>query len=284
MRRPHMSKSEQTDLAGQVAIVTGSGRGIGRAIAQALARTGAEVAVVARTEEQLTETVRLIREAKGQAVAFRADVTDQEAVECMVADVEKQLGPIDLLVSNAGHGGEVGSMWEVDPAEWWRCIDVNLRGPFLCARAVLPGMIARRRGRIVTTASHTGLVLWPGSGAYAISKTAVIRFSEQLAAETKEHSIPVFAIHPGGVETELTASQFKSDAARKWFPGIYEYVAQGGSGQPPELAANLVLFLASGKADALSGCYISVDDDVAEMARRAEEVRQAELYTLRLRT
>jgi len=278
------SVSERIDLTGQVAIVTGGGRGIGRAMAQALAGAGARVAVVARTEEQLAGTVRLISDAKGQAMAFRADVTDQEAVECMVADVEKQLGPIDLLVNNAGHGGEVGAMWEVDPDAWWRCVDVNLRGPFLCARAVLPGMIARRRGRIVNTASHTGLILWPGSGAYGISKTAVIRFSEHLAAETQEHGIRVFAIHPGGVKTAMTASQFKSDAARKWFPEIYAYVATDPEGQPPELAGDLVLFLASAKADALSGCFISVDDDVAEMVRRADEIQQGELHALRLRT
>jgi NAD(P)-dependent dehydrogenase (short-subunit alcohol dehydrogenase family) len=175
-------------------------------------------------------------------------------------------------------------MWEVDPDEWWRCLDVNLRGPFLCARAVLPGMIARHRGRIVTTASHTGTVLWPGSGAYAISKTAVIRFSEALAAETQEHGIRVFAIHPGGVKTALTASQFRADAAKKWFPEIYEHVAQDAAGQPPELAADLALLLASGKADTLSGCYISVHDNLAEMVQRADEIRRDDLYTLRLRT
>ena len=278
------SVSERIDLTGQVTIVTGGGRGIGRAIALALAGAGARVAVVARTEEQLAETVRLLRDAKGQAMAFQADVTDQEAAERMVADVEKQLGPIDLLVNNAGNGGELGAMWEVDPDEWWRCMNVNLRGPFLCSRAVIPSMITRRRGRIVTTASHTGLGVWPGSGAYATSKTAIIRLCETLAAETREHGLSVFAIHPGGVKTAMTASQFKSEAARKWFPEIYEYVANDGSGQPPELAGDLVLFLASGKADALSGCYISVDDDVAEMVRRADQIQHGELHTLRLRT
>jgi NAD(P)-dependent dehydrogenase (short-subunit alcohol dehydrogenase family) len=201
-----------------------------------------------------------------------------------VADVEQQLGPVDLLVNNAGHGGQIGPFWEVDPVDWWRCMDVNLRGPFLCARAVVPGMIARQRGRIVTTASHTGLGLWPCLSAYAISKTAVIRLCENLAAEAKEYGISVFAIHPGGVKTALTAAQFRCDAARQWFPEIYDYVAQGGTGQPPERAADLVLLLASGKADALSGCFISIDDDVADLARRAEEIQRDELYTLRLRT
>lgn len=162
-------------------------------------------------------------------------------------------------------------------------MDVNLRGPFLCARAVIPGMIARRRGRIINTASHTGLGLWPHLSAYTISKAAAIRLSEVLAAETKEHGISVFAIHPGGVKSALTAAQFLTDGARKWYPEIYDYCSKGGAGQPPQLAAQLVVFLASGKADTLSGCFVSVDDDVAEMVSRAEEIQSDELYRLRLR-
>ena len=276
--------NEQIDLTGQVAIVTGGGRGIGRAMALALAKAGAAVAVVARSRDQLAETVGLIEDAGGRAIAVAADVTDRQAVEQMVRELEGQLGPVDLLVNNAGHPGEVGATWEVDPDEWWRCIDVNLRGPFLCARAIVPGMIARRRGRIVTTASHTGLGLWPGMSAYAISKAAVIRLCETLAAETKEHGIRVFAIHPGGVETALTASQFTSEGARTWFPKLYDYVSRGGGGQPPQHAADLVVLLASGRADALSGCFINVREDVNEMVQRAEEIREGELYTLRLRT
>jgi NAD(P)-dependent dehydrogenase (short-subunit alcohol dehydrogenase family) len=272
------------DLSGQVAIVTGGGRGIGRAIVLALARAGAAVAVVARTETEINETTALVHEAGGQAIALQVDVTDQQAVERAVAETDQQLGPVDLLVSNAGHPGEVGATWKVDPDEWWRCIDVNLRGPYLCARAIVPGMIARGGGRIVTTASHTGLGLWPGMSAYAISKAAVIRLCETLAAEVAEHSIRVFAIHPGSVETALTASQFTSEGARTWFPKLYDYVSRGGGGQPPEHAADLVVFLASGRADALSGCFVNVRKDVNEMVQRADEIRQGELYTLRLRT
>lgn len=192
-------------------------------------------------------------------------MTDARAVEQIVAQLAQQLG-------------------EVDPDVWWRCMDVNLRGPYLCSRAVLPGMIARGSGRIITTASHTGVGPWPGSGAYAISKTAVIRLCETMAAEVKDHGISVFSIHPGGVATAMTASQFGSEAARIWFPRIYKYVTQGVTGQPPELAGELVVFLASGKADALSGCFISVDDDVTEMVSRAEEIQANELHRLRLRT
>jgi NAD(P)-dependent dehydrogenase (short-subunit alcohol dehydrogenase family) len=276
--------NQQIDLTGQVAIVTGGGRGIGRAIALALAKAGAKVAVAARSADQLTETVVLIEQAGGCGMAVPTDVTDLQAVERMVIEVERHLGPVDLLVNNAGHPGQIGPFWEADPEAWWQCMDVNLRGPYLCSRVVVQSMMTRHHGRIVNTASHTGTLKWPHSSAYAVSKCAVIRFSENIAAETKEHGISVFAIHPGGVQTAMTETQFLSEAARKWFPKIYDYCSKGGAGQPPERAANLVVFLASGRADALSGCYIGINYDLEDLVRRAEEIQRDELYTLHLRT
>jgi NAD(P)-dependent dehydrogenase (short-subunit alcohol dehydrogenase family) len=239
-----------------------------------LAKAGAAVAVVARSEDQLTETVALIEDEGGRALALPADVTDQQSVERAVAETERQLGPVDLLVNNAGHGGQVGPVWEVEPDEWWRCVEVNLRGPFLCARAVLPGMIARRRGRIIITSSLAGTGPWPYMSAYAIGKAAVTRLTENLAAETRAHGICVLALNPGSVRTAMWEPLFLSDEAEKYLPNMYKYVSQGVSGATPERAAQLVLFLASGQADVLSGCLISVDDDLAEMVRRAKEIEQ----------
>jgi len=274
--------NEHIDLAGQVAIVTGGGRGIGRAMALALAQAGAAVAVVARTADQLSETVALIEGAGGRAVACPADVTDRAGIERAVARVEGQLGPVDLLVNNAGAGGPPGPLWESDPGAWWRCIEVNLRGPFLCSRAVLPGMVARRCGRIITTASGAGLGPWPYAAAYAIAKCAAIRFSENLAAETAQHGIRVFSISPGFVRTAMTEAGAESPDWEKWLDGFFRKALAAGHDVPPEQAANLVVFLASGRADALSGCYIDVGDDVAEMVRRAQEIQKDELHTLRL--
>ena len=275
------------DLAGQVAIVTGGGRGIGRAMAQALANAGAAVAIVARSPEQLAETVALIEEAGGYAIAVTADVTNQQAVEKMANEVEQQLGPVNLLANNAGLLGPVGPTWEVDSGKWWRCMDVNLRGPFLCSRAVLPGMVARHSGRIITTASGAGTEPWPFGAAYAIAKGAAISFSENLAAETKEHGISVFSIHPGFVRTAMTEGAAASPDDEKWCDGMFR--TSLAEGYPlecvlPERAAKLVTFLASGRADALSGRYVSVDDDVAEMISRAYEIQEGGLYALRLRT
>ena len=272
-----------TDLSGQVAIVTGGGRGIGRAIALALAKARAAVAVVARTEGQLTETVALIERKGGQAVAFPADVTDRQAVEWMVGQVEQQMGPVDLLVNNAGAGAKASPLWEVDPDEWRRCIDVNLHGPFLCTRVVVPGMIARTHGRIITTASSGGLTPFPYLSAYAVSKCAVIRFTESLAAELKQHGVNVFAFHPGLVRTAMTEVALESPEEEKWLGGKFRKALSEGRDIPPERAAELAVFLASGKADGLSGCFLSVHYDVTEMVARAQEIKNDELYTLRLR-
>jgi NAD(P)-dependent dehydrogenase (short-subunit alcohol dehydrogenase family) len=228
--------------------------------------------------------VALVKEAGGRAIPITTDVTDQQATEQMVTEVEQSLGPVDLLVNNAGSPGPLGPLWEVDPDEWWRCVDVNLRGPFLCSRAVLPGMVARRRGRIVTTASGAGLAPMPYASAYVIAKSAAIRFGENLAAETEEHGVSAFSIGPGFVRTAMAEALAMSPEAEKWLGGWARKSLAAGHDVPPERAADLVVLLASGQADALSGCYISVGYDPAEMVRRAEEIQQGELYTLRLRT
>ena len=244
-------------------LVTGGGRGIGRRIALELADAGARVAVAARTREQVDETAR---EIGGRAI--EADVSDRDAVEAMVAEVERELGPIDLLVANAGIAIREDKPWELDPREWWHVFEVNVLGVYLCCRAVLPGMIERGRGRIVITGS--GAAYLPGSRetAYSASKAAVWRFGETLAAKTGDHGIPVFVISPGLVKTDMTEPVFGDDAP--W--------------TPPELAPQLVRVLASGRADALAGRYIHAEhDDVEELIRRADEIREQDLNAIRLR-
>jgi NAD(P)-dependent dehydrogenase (short-subunit alcohol dehydrogenase family) len=191
---------------------------------------------------------------------------------------------VDLLVNNAGVAGPTGPVWENDPDRWWHCIDVNLRGPFLCCRAVLPGLIARGYGRIVTVASGMGLGTTAYGSAYVVSKAAVIRLCENLALEAREHGISVFAIGPGGVRTAMWEAVAADPGDERWLGGQFRRLIEEKRGGPPERAAHLVVLLASGQADALSGCFISVSDDVAEMVSRAEEIQQDGLYTLRLRT
>jgi NAD(P)-dependent dehydrogenase (short-subunit alcohol dehydrogenase family) len=270
------------DLSGQVAIVTGGGRGLGRGMAQALAAAKAKVAIVARSEAQLAETVDLIQEAGGRVLAIPMDITDRIAVEKMVQTVQQELGAVDILVNNAGVVGVPGPIWEADPDDWRHTLDVNLYGAFLCATTVLKTMVERKRGRIINVASGAALNPFPYASAYCISKVALLRLTECIAADGKEHGIIAFAIDPGSVRTAMTEYLMESEEGRIYIPWYREYILAGHD-VPAELSANLVTLLASGKADSLSGRFISTSYDLDQLIHHAQRVEQEDLYTLRLR-
>lgn len=264
-----------------VAVVTGGGRGLGRAFAQALAAAGYVVAVVARSEAELAETVALIEGPGGKASAFPADVTDGTAVDRAFTAIESSLGPIDLLVNNAGVIGPLGPFAESDVGAWWRALDVNLHGQVLCAHRALPGMIARRRGRIVNIASGGGATMLPYFSAYVTSKTALIRISECLAFEVKDHGIAVFAMGPGTVRTAMSEYSLNSPEGRTWLPWFRDIFDEGRD-LPPERPASLLLALASGKADVLSGRYVYPQDDLDRLIEEAREIDARKLYSLQV--
>ncbi len=249
------------ELEGQVALVTGGGRGIGARVARELADAGMRVAVSARTRDQLEETAGEIG-----GLAIVADVSRREDVERMVEEVERELAPIDLLVANAGI--DRGRNWDADPDDWWSTFEVNVLGVYLCCRAVLPGMIERGRGRIVITGSGASYLPGATSTAYSASKAAVGRFGETLARQLEPHGIPVFVISPGLVRTDMTEPNFPDNAP--W--------------TPPELAPRLVRGLASGRADRLAGRYIHAEhDDLDDLITRADEIVEQDLNSIRLR-
>lgn len=269
------------DLRGRTAVVTGGGRGLGRAFAQALAGAGAPVAVVARSAEELAETVALVAGAGGQARAFPADVTDTDAVDATFAAVEQSLGPIDLLVNNAGALGPLGPFAQTPVDQWWRTMEINLRAQLLCAHQVLPGMIARRRGRIINIASGGGATMFPYFSAYVTSKTALIRFAECLAFEVGQHGIAIFAMGPGTVRTRMSENSLNSPEGRAWLPWFRDIFDQGRD-LPPERPAALLLALASGKADRLSGRFVQPSDDLDRLIQDAETIERDRLYTLQV--
>ncbi|HLZ71518.1 MAG TPA: SDR family oxidoreductase [Dehalococcoidia bacterium] len=271
------------ELTGQVAIVTGGGRGIGRAIALALAAAGAAVTVTARSADQLGETAAAITAAGGRALVLPADVTDRQAVEGVVSETEQQLGPVTLLVNNAGIITPFGPVWEVDPEAWRRCMDTNVYGTFLCSRAVLPGMIARREGRIVNLAgSDPAQKAVPMATCYDGSKAVILRLSEGLAAETREYGVSVFSLMPGGVHTAMVDELVRSPWMLKLNPAVGDFDRYWRT--PPERAAALCVLIASGRADALSGRFLSVHDDLEELVRNSEEICKEDRYVLRLKT
>lgn len=269
------------DLSGQVGVVTGAARGLGRAFALGLAQAGMSVTLIDRSESELNETLQMLQSSGGKGIAIAADVSDPDRVKTWVQTTEQKLGAIDLLVNNAAIAGPAGPTWEADPEAWWQCQEVNMRGVFLGCHAVLPGMIARKKGRIINVASASGTISVPYLSAYVTSKAAVIRFTETLAFEVRPHGVSVFAIHPGAVKTPMN-EELLATAGPQWLPWL-EHVFQQGQDQTTEPGTNMVLFLASGKADSLSGRFFIVPDDPSELVSRADEIRQRDLYTLRLR-
>jgi NAD(P)-dependent dehydrogenase (short-subunit alcohol dehydrogenase family) len=269
-------------LTGQVGIVTGGGRGIGQTVAVKLAHAGMSVAVIARSANELDATVDLVKISGGNARAFPADVTDRETVHETVREIEKSMGPVGLLVNNAGAVGPLGPIWETDVDKWWQGMEVNLYGALLCSHAVLPWMIARRHGTIINVASGagTGAVPLAYFSSYVTSKTALIRFTECLAAETKGQGIAVFAISPGTVRTAMSESIY-SPEGQKWLPWFRSTFDEGRD-VPAERPARLILDLASGKANLLSGRFLSINDDLDDLINRASELEKNSHYMLRL--
>lgn len=283
-----MSRSTgQPALAGSVALVTGGGRGVGRVLALALAGAGAAVGLIARSADQLVETVHLVEAAGGTAAAACADLGDPAAAATAVDKLRHELGVVDLLVNNAGINGPVGPAWEVPEEDWWRTVEVNLRGVTVCSRLVLPEMVARRHGRIVNVTSQAGVFRWPMASAYSVSKAAVIKLTENLGYETKRYRISVFSVHPGilpiGLSEPALASTAPADSPlgriREW---VRQELAEGRGAHPHQVAA-LLLRIARGDLDRLSGRHLSVHDDVDVLLSRAEDVLRDDLQVLRLR-
>lgn len=250
-----------------VALVTGGGRGIGASIARELADAGMRVAVTGRTPE----TIEAVAAEIG-GLALVGDVSRAEDVERWVETTEGELGPIELLVCNAGIAGSGKPFLEESPDEWWHVFEVNVLGAYLCCRAVGARMADRGRGRIVNMGSGgsylpiTNPTVALGTP-YGASKAALGRFTETLAAALGTVGVRVFLISPGLVRTDMT-DKFGDTAP--W--------------TPPELAPQLVRVLASGRADALAGRYLHAEhDDVEDLIRRADEVVADDLNAIRLR-
>ncbi len=192
----------QVDLSGQVAVVTGAGRGIGRAIALALGRTGAHVVAAARTVADIDAVAGEIAGAGGRATAIAADIADETSVRALFAAVRARLGRLDILVNNAGIG-LYGPVKDFPVGDLDRVVAVNLRGTFLCCQEAMRIMVPARAGTIVNISSVVGFRGYPNQAAYTATKHAVMGLTKTLAVEAQEHGIRVSAILPGGVDTRM---------------------------------------------------------------------------------
>jgi len=269
-------------LEGKTAIVTGSGRGIGRAIALAMAKEGAHVVLLSRTWSEVAETAAKVRALGRRSLALKADVSKIAQVDRMVKLTLGEFGKIDILVNNAGIQGPIGPLVENDVAEWIKTVNINLIGTFLCCKAVLPTMIKQRHGKIINLSGGGASGPRPRFSAYAASKTAVVRLTETLAEEVKEFNIEVNAIAPGAVNTRvhdqvLTAGQGAGEEAL-----VISRRVKSGGGTLPEIPAGLAVFLASDESNGLTGRLISAEwDNWKTMAKCIPHIMSKQIYTLR---
>ncbi len=260
------------ELDGQVAIVTGAGRGIGKGIALRLAASGATVALTARNKAQLDQVLGEIEAAGGRGLAVAGDATKRGDVARVVRATEEKLGGITLLVNNAGVAGPYGPIGIVDPDAWWAAQEVHIRAPLLFMSAVLPGMIERRAGRIINISSPRCHMLTANLSAYSLGKAAQNRLAELVANEVKEYGVKAFALDPGSIMTEMADETMSNPDAQRWVPQMVERLHQMKGKVGPqdgmEWCTDRCLALASGKYDALSGRYIDRQDNPDEMLKQ----------------
>ncbi|MBI1355040.1 MAG: SDR family oxidoreductase [Acidobacteria bacterium] len=241
-------------LEGRVAVVTGASKGLGRQMSESLAKAGAAVALVARSGELLHQVVEGIRAAGGKAEAIVADVTEEAAVSEMAAEVKEKLGVADILINNAGINNRK-SIVDFTLDEWNEILGVNLTGPFLCSRAFVPGMKAKKWGRILNMTSIMSHVSLPNRTGYSTTKAGLIGFTKSLALELASDGVTVNGISPGPFATEMNKPLIEDPEKNKMF---LERIPIGRWGQVREIGA-LAVFLCSNEAGFITGTDIVID-------------------------
>lgn len=250
-------------LKDRVCIITGGGRGLGRDIALEFAREGAHVIITGTTEAAINSTASEIESNGRRAVAIACDVSDEAAVEQMVATTLKEFGQIDVLVNNAGIIGPTAIVTEVKREDWDRTIAVNLTGAYLCAKAVLPQMAQRKRGKIINISSVAGHVGYPLRSPYAVSKWGMIGLSQTLAAEWGRHNIQVNTISPGpvrGTRMDEVIRRRAEQSGRPLDEVVRDYTSKLALERfvEPEHVAATAVYLASSDSDSVTGEIIKV--------------------------
>jgi NAD(P)-dependent dehydrogenase (short-subunit alcohol dehydrogenase family) len=269
-------------LKGQTVVITGAGRGIGEAVAHAFARNGANLVLIARTPNEVARVARQTAELGVTSIALPGDVSRRPELLAMMAAALERFGRIDVLINAAGIYGPIGPFVENDLDHWRSAIDTNLMGTVFATHAVLPYMLARRKGAILNFSGGGAAQPFPRFSAYATSKAAVARFTETLAEEVKESGVRINAIAPGPVNTRLLDQVLAAgeSAGEAFYAKALEQKATGGT--PPDRAAELAVFLASPTCAGVTGRLISaVWDDWKSLPQQAETLVSSSLFTLR---
>lgn len=271
------------ELRDRVAIITGAGSGIGRAIAVEFAREGAKVVCCGRRENRLIETVRLIEKEKGTGLAVTMDVTKTDDVDRLILQTVDRFGGLDVLFNNAGSFNCLGAVWEADPEEWWRDVTINLRGPMLTMSAALRVMMKQDRGVILNMNGGGATSPLTGGSAYGSSKAALLRVTDTLARELEHENsrVLVVALGPGFVRTEMTELQAVSPMGLKWIPSSKEGLDKGQT-LPPEDCARASVELLRHITPKFNGRIFQTGMDFAEMAKRLEKPESANAFLMRL--
>ncbi len=244
------------DLTGKRALVTGSGSGLGEAMARTLAQAGAVIAVHDKDKSAAADAVaQAIRDSGGQAWSFGGDVSSKEQIDALFQAIDQTLGGIDILINNAGMDGARADCAESDPAAWQRTIAVDLFGAYYCARLALQRMLAQKSGVILNITSVHEFIPWDGYSAYTSAKAALSMFTKTLAQEVAASGIRVLALAPGAIRTPINAEVWKDP---KGLADLDEKIAMGRLGEPQEIG-NVAAFLVSDMASYITGTTLAVD-------------------------
>lgn len=268
-------------MTARMALVTGANRGYGAYVARHLAQAGFTVAALGRNEAQ----TRAIADELG-GVALIADTLELAAVEDAVGKCVAERGAFEVLVNNAGVGGTFATAWEAEPEDWWHTVEVNVRGSHNVTRTVVPAMLAAGRGRVINVVSHAGTARWPYGSAYVVSKAALIKYGENLAAEVRRAGVVVLNYNPGILDVGLTQTLFESSPEEGSLDAMvadwFHREIEGGRGVDADASAATLVRLARGEADALTGRYITAYDDLDALIARGDDISRSNAHTLGL--